>query len=134
MKIPKLEDLNINLKLFAVLLSLTVILSSLSILNFHSVYSQNSEDAKSLNCKDNTDQSQYVSNVQLQNKSNGLGPVTNDLPGFHYVKKFDSNGTLITAWGTKGTGPGQFLHANGIAVDSKGNVYVSDSEKFNIQK
>ncbi|TLX86912.1 MAG: hypothetical protein E6L04_03170, partial [Thaumarchaeota archaeon] len=89
MKIPKLKALNIDLKLFAVLLSLTLILSSLSILNFHSVYSQGSEDAKSLNCKDNTDQSQYVSNVQLQNKSDGLGPVTNDLPGFHYVKKFD---------------------------------------------
>ena len=70
MKIPKLE-LNINLNLFAVLLSLTLILSSLSILNFHSVYSQGSEDAKSLNCKDNPDQSQYVSNVQLENKSDG---------------------------------------------------------------
>src|SRR6058998_2243847 len=114
MKIEKLEPLNINLKLLAVILSLTLILSSLSILNFHSVYSQGSEDEKSLNCKDNTDQSQYVSNVELQNKSNGAGPVTNDLPGFHYVKKFNSNGTLIAAWGTKGTGPGQFLHAHGI--------------------
>jgi hypothetical protein len=112
MKIPKLEGLNVNLKLIAFLLSLTLILSSLSILNFQSIYSQGSEDAKSLNCKDNKDQSQYVSNVGLQNKSNGSGLVTNDLPGFHYVKKFDSNGTLITAWGTKGTGPGQFMHAH----------------------
>lgn len=65
--------------------------------------------------------------MALANKSDEVGIVTNDLPGFHFVKKFDSNGTLISAWGIKGTGPGQFLHAHGIAVDSNGNVYVSDS-------
>ena len=117
-KVGKLETLNINMTLLSIVLSLSLILSSLSIMTFHSVYSQSSEDAKSLNCKDNADQSQYVTNVAMQNKSSGSGPVTNDLPGFHYVKKFTSNGTLITAWGTKGTGPGQFLHAHGIAVDS----------------
>ncbi len=134
MRIPKLENLNISLKIFGIVLPLTLILSSLSILNFQSTYSQNSEDPKSLNCEDNTDQSQYVTNVAVENQSDGVGPVTNDLPGFHYVKKFDSNGTLISAWGTKGTGPGQFLHAHGITVDSSGNVYVSDAEKCNIQK
>ena len=115
-KVGKLDPFNINLKFLAIIFSLTIILSSMSILNFHSVYSQGSEDLKSLNCKDNADQSQYVTNVAMQNNSNGSGPVTNDLPGFHYVKKFTSNGTLITAWGTQGTGPGQFLHAHGIAV------------------
>jgi streptogramin lyase len=134
MKVPNLEYWKINLKLFAVLLSLVLIFSSLSILNFQSIYSQSSEVAKSLNCEDNNDQSEYVSNVASENKPEGVGPVTNDLPGFHYVKKFDSNGTLISAWGTKGTGPGQFLHAHGITVDSGGNVYVSDAEKCNIQK
>jgi sugar lactone lactonase YvrE len=134
MKIPKLEYLNIDLKLFSVFLSLALMLLSLSFLNIQSIYSQTSEDAKSQNCKDNKDQSQYVSNVVLANKSGGLSPVTDDLPGFHYVKKFDSNGTLISAFGTKGTGPGQFLHVHGIAVDSSGNVYVSDAEKCNVQK
>jgi streptogramin lyase len=134
MKIPKLEYLNIDLKLFSVFLSLALMFLSLSFLNFQSIYSQTSEDAKSQNCEDNKDQSQYVSNVVLANRSDGVGPVTDDLPGFHYVKKFDSNGTLISAFGTKGTGPGQFLHAHGIAVDSSGNVYVSDAEKCNVQK
>ncbi|MGE5685802.1 MAG: 6-bladed beta-propeller, partial [Nitrososphaerota archaeon] len=103
-------------------------------MNFQVTYSQTSEDPKSLNCKDNRDQLQYVTNTISVNKSDGVGPVTNDLPGFHYVKKFDSNGTLISTWGTKGTGPGQFLHAHGITVDSKGYVYVSDAEKCNVQK
>ncbi|MGI0034051.1 MAG: 6-bladed beta-propeller [Nitrososphaeraceae archaeon] len=134
MKNFELRHLNINLKMFSVILSLSLILLSLSILNFQSIYSQSSEDEKSTNCSDNEDQSRYVSNVVLPNKSDGGGPATDDLPGFHYVKKFDSNGTLISAWGTKGTGPGQFLHGHGIAVDSSGNVYVSDAEKCNIQK
>ena len=97
MKIRELEDLNVNLKMIVVLLSLALVLSSVSILSSQSIYSQTSEDAKSLNCKDNNDQSQYVSNVSLENDSDGVGPVTDDLPGFHYVKKFDSNGTLISA-------------------------------------
>jgi streptogramin lyase len=125
---------NIDLKAFPILLSLTLILSVFFVLNLQAIYSQSSEDAKSLNCKDNTDQSQYVMNTMSVNKSDGAGPVTDDLQGFHYIKKFDSNGTLISAWGTKGTGPGQFLHAHGITVDLHGNVYVSDAEKCNIQK
>lgn len=116
------------------LLPLTLILSGLSISGLQLSYSQSSEGEKSLNCKDNEDQGQYVSNVVLANKSHEVGIVSNDLQGFHFVKKFDSNGTLISAWGTKGTGPGQFLHAHGIAVDPSGNVYVSDAEKCNIQK
>lgn len=134
MKILKLENLNINLKLVVILMSLTLMLSSLSILTSQSIYSQTSEDAKSLNCKDNKDQSLYVRNVLVENNSDKVGPVTDDLPGFHHVKKFDSNGTLISACGIKGTGPGQFLHAHGITVDSNGYVYVSDAEKCNIQK
>ena len=102
--------------------------------NIQQIYSQGSEEPDSINCKDNNDQSLYVSNVSLQNNPNSSKLITNDLPGFHYVKKFDSNGTLISAWGTKGIGQGQFLHAHGIAVDSEGNVYVSDAEKCNIQK
>ncbi|MDW0308633.1 MAG: hypothetical protein QN543_08505, partial [Nitrososphaeraceae archaeon] len=105
MKIPNIIGMN-NSKIPIALLSLTLIFSSLYVLNYQAIYSQTSEDPKSLNCKDNKDQSQYISNVSSEVKSNGGVPVTNDLPGFHYVKKFDSNGTLVSALGTKGTGPG----------------------------
>ena len=53
-------------------------------------------------------------------------------PGY---KKFDSNGTFLTKWGSFGTGDGQFSkHVHGIAIDSKGNVYVTDRDNSNIQK
>jgi len=52
------------------------------------------------------------------------------------VVKFDENGRFVLAWGARGTGDGQFRFRSahqdhspiaGIAVDSKGAVYVSDS-------
>ena len=43
-------------------------------------------------------------------------------------------GTFITRWGSKGMGDGQFQSPNGIATDSAGNVYVSDSNHNRIQK
>ena len=57
-----------------------------------------------------------------------------NLCGFHHIKKFDSNGKLITSWGEKGNGDGQFIHPHGIAVDSEGNVYVTDEERQDVQK
>ena len=63
-----------NSKIPIALLSLTLIFSSLYFLNYQAIYSQTSEDPKSLNCKDNKDQSQYVSNV-ASNDSKVAGPV-----------------------------------------------------------
>jgi len=50
------------------------------------------------------------------------------------IKKFTSDGTLTTEWGSTGTGDGQLSRARGIAVDSTGNVYVADSSNDRIQK
>ena len=49
------------------------------------------------------------------------------------IQKFDSDGTLITKWGSYGTGDGQFNGPSGIAVDSSGNVYVADTNNYRIQ-
>jgi streptogramin lyase len=42
--------------------------------------------------------------------------------------------TFITAWGSAGTGPGQFRHPYGVAVDGSGNVFVADGDNNRIQK
>ena len=49
------------------------------------------------------------------------------------VLKFDKNGTFIKSWGGLGTEPGKFTLAHGIAVDSKGLLWVTDRENQRIQ-
>jgi DNA-binding beta-propeller fold protein YncE len=56
------------------------------------------------------------------------------------VLKFDPSGKFLLQWGSPGTGDGQFnMHGNGagfVAVDSLGNVYVTDNnhvQKFDNQ-
>ena len=43
------------------------------------------------------------------------------------------HGTFLKLFGTEGHGPGQFKEARGIAVDSNGNVYVSNRPNNHIQ-
>ncbi len=49
------------------------------------------------------------------------------------VHKFAPDGRLLYSWGEPGTGPGQFNLPHGIAVDSRGRVYVADRENSRIQ-
>lgn len=44
------------------------------------------------------------------------------------VQKFDSNGNFLLKWGSTGFGDGQFTGPTSIAVDSHGDVYVSESD------
>jgi sugar lactone lactonase YvrE len=51
------------------------------------------------------------------------------------VQKFNSSGVFQLAWGTSGSGNGQFLNgAGGVAVDSAGNVYVTDLGNHRVEK
>jgi DNA-binding beta-propeller fold protein YncE len=59
------------------------------------------------------------------------------------VEKFTSSGTFITAWGcaaastsacTDSSANGQFTNPSGIAVDSSGNVYVTDIGNNRVEK
>jgi DNA-binding beta-propeller fold protein YncE len=49
------------------------------------------------------------------------------------VLKFDKNGNFIKSWGGKGTEPGKFDVAHGIALDAKGQLWVADRENQRIQ-
>src|SRR5262245_21083089 len=49
------------------------------------------------------------------------------------VLKFSKDGTFIKSWGGKGSGPGQFQVAHGIAIDAKGLVWTADRENQRIQ-
>src|SRR5579862_154243 len=49
------------------------------------------------------------------------------------VLKFDKNGNFIKTWGGKGTEPGKFDVAHGLALDAKGLLWVTDRENQRIQ-
>ncbi|MDA2931507.1 peptidyl-alpha-hydroxyglycine alpha-amidating lyase family protein, partial [Acidobacteria bacterium AH-259-O06] len=49
------------------------------------------------------------------------------------VVKFDQNGKFIKAWGTKGTGQGEFNLVHAVVLDSQGLLYVADRENNRIQ-
>lgn len=50
------------------------------------------------------------------------------------IIKLDSDGRLLTQWGSRGSGNGQFDSPWGIAIDSSENVYISDMYNNRIQK
>lgn len=49
------------------------------------------------------------------------------------VVKFTKDGKYIKEWGTEGSGPGQFIEPHGLAIDSKGRLFVSDRPNNRIQ-
>ena len=69
------------------------------------------------------DQNLYIGEL------NGFWGV-DDCPGLgHRVSIYDLNGKLLTRFGDpeEGEGPGQFIAPHGVAVDSRGDLYVGDA-------
>jgi sugar lactone lactonase YvrE len=50
------------------------------------------------------------------------------------VQCFSADGKFLFGIGGTGTGPGQFARPHGMAVDSKGHLYVADASNQRIQK
>ena len=50
------------------------------------------------------------------------------------VQRFDEDRQFIRAWGTPGSGDGQFLGPVGLAFDAEGNVLVSDFYRNDVQR
>ena len=53
--------------------------------------------------------------------------------GESYVKKFDSNGLLLTVFGGAGTAPGQFTSTGYLAVAANGDIIVTDTYNSRVQ-
>jgi DNA-binding beta-propeller fold protein YncE len=50
------------------------------------------------------------------------------------IQRFTANGIFLNMFGEIGFRPGEFKEPNGIAVDSKGNIYVADTGNHRVQK
>jgi DNA-binding beta-propeller fold protein YncE len=49
------------------------------------------------------------------------------------VVKFSKGGKFLKEWGKRGSGPGEFDEPHGIAMDSKGHIFVADRKNNRIQ-
>jgi sugar lactone lactonase YvrE len=63
----------------------------------------------------------YVADGHIAAESNGR---------IVHLKK---DGQFIEAWGTKGSGPGQFDNPHSIALDSKGRIFVGDRNNNRVE-
>ncbi len=50
------------------------------------------------------------------------------------VQKFTGEGSLLTSWGSPGSGDGEFAGPHGVAVDTAGHVHVMDTSNFRVEK
>jgi DNA-binding beta-propeller fold protein YncE len=49
------------------------------------------------------------------------------------VFRFDRSGKFITAWGEKGSGPGELARPHGIAIGRNGRIYIVDVDNGRVQ-
>lgn len=54
--------------------------------------------------------------------------------GSDHIQKFSPSGELLATWGGTGSGPGQFNNPTGLAVDSKGDLFIVDSANNRVQE
>ena len=53
--------------------------------------------------------------------------------GNHRVQVFDNRGRFLRKWGTEGSGDGQFIRPDDLALDEEDNVYVTDGSNHRVQ-
>ena len=77
-------------------------------------------------------------NVPMFNKPNDVafddqGNIYVADGGNFRIVKFDSDGNMMTTWGTEGSEQGQFNFPHSVLIDKNGRVLVSDRENRRIQ-
>jgi DNA-binding beta-propeller fold protein YncE len=51
------------------------------------------------------------------------------------IVKFGPDGRLLLTWGSRGSGPGEFVGPKGVAIDpSSGHVYVADTGNSRVER
>jgi streptogramin lyase len=50
------------------------------------------------------------------------------------IVELDASGRRLAAWGSHGVGAGQFVRPDGIAIDARGDVFVSDGGNDRVQE
>ena len=58
--------------------------------------------------------------------------VAGPLPGDEYIEKWKQLQATL-AWGSAGSGSGQFRNPKGLGLDAEGNIYVADAHNHRIQ-
>jgi sugar lactone lactonase YvrE len=53
-------------------------------------------------------------------------------PGNHRIQKFGPDRVFLTAWGSEGREPGQFMTPIDLVVDGQGRVYVLDADRVQV--
>jgi DNA-binding beta-propeller fold protein YncE len=79
-------------------------------------------------CSILTDDAGLVYVVELSSRAGRRSYVhgVDEQPRPGRVSVFSPHGELRARWGNRGTAPGEFVAPHGIAVDSRGDLYVSE--------
>jgi streptogramin lyase len=51
----------------------------------------------------------------------------------HRIARFDRSGKFLSAFGKRGTGPGEYMQPHGLALDSQGRLFVADRGNNRVQ-
>lgn len=52
----------------------------------------------------------------------------------HRIQKFAADGTFLTGFGAKGSGPGEFQHAIAVAAADDGTIFAVDFGNNRVEK
>jgi sugar lactone lactonase YvrE len=71
--------------------------------------------------------------ITLPNGDILVGEGHNDPTISHRIVRLDKTGKFLSAFGKRGSGPGEFMQPHGLALDSQGRLFVADRGNNRVQ-